>query len=431
MKEYKKVFDSFTQNEITSEVFNITFKKSIPLWPYCRTHIFNIILKETNVFDNISKFSKKIQLSFVFNFIFKGLNISKIFNTKDILIIASDRYGEHEDIYTMGIRNKYKNNYTCWAFSEKKQFKENYLYLDIWKYLFYLISYLASYIIKTPKEVIKLNSYYDFDISSHVRLRLIEFKLWYLFYYLLLKLRKPKKIFIVSGISFSPLIAAANSRNIETYEIQHGVISKYSISYSYPDFIKRNYFFCNNICLFSSYWIDKADFPKGVKQIVIGNNRFYKKIKTEPNAANILIISQKTIANQLQQYLLNRIEELKNYSITYKLHPSEYNDENSLLLELKSKLTNFQIIRNEYSMDYLLERNFICIASYSLSIYEALDCGCLVFVIPTNGIEFIDDLIKSNYVQILDINKSLNFSIQHNRNFVQQLFFERENMDNI
>ncbi len=237
----------------------------------------------------------------------------------------------------------------------------------------------------------------------------LTFKYDFEFYDKLIKKRKPKQIFLVCSYVYKlALIAAAKQNKVETIEIQHGTIDKFHLGYSFPEHNSIDYF-PDKMYFFGEYWKNCMSFPiEEENKIVYGFPYFRKQKKKyatiEKKTGTILIISQGTIGNNLSEFLWKSREFLKDYQITYKLHPGEYDrwkTDYPNLVKL-SELENVTIIDNNNTNLYtfLAESEFV-IGVYSTAIYEALAFDCKVMCVNLPGIDYLEDLIKKDFVKLV------------------------------
>lgn len=100
---------------------------------------------------------------------------------------------------------------------------------------------LSRKFIKTNKfeALDTINSFSNLDIDYRNIMK--RFKVSYFIYKGLFKLYQPKRIFINCYYSNQAIIKAANDLNIETYEVQHGVVTKENINYNSSLILDKSY----------------------------------------------------------------------------------------------------------------------------------------------------------------------------------------------
>src|SRR5690606_8728382 len=61
------------------------------------------------------------------------------------------------------------------------------------------------------------------------------FIIYYKIYHKVFKKVRPKSLYIVVAYYYAPIIKAAKDLGIKVYEVQHGIITKYHLGYSFPN----------------------------------------------------------------------------------------------------------------------------------------------------------------------------------------------------
>ena len=220
--------------------------------------------------------------------------------------------------------------------------------------------------------------------------------------------RKPKKIFVVVAYQNFPIVAAAKDLGIEVIELQHGVIGKYHLGYSFPETSRLNgeiNYFPDKILTFSDYWIKEEFSPISLDNAIpIGfpyfdyQSRNFQNLKK--NEKQILFISQGVIGKFLSEIGYQVACELENYDIIYKLHPGEYETwvNNYPELVKASQLSNVTVIDdNDTPLYKLLAESTYQIGAFSTAIYEGLKFNCKTFLLNSQGIEHVLDLVDEGY----------------------------------
>lgn len=414
-----KIVSLILKSEEESGVFNLKHKKKNLVWPFFRMYFYYGFLEQKSDISTAGSSPKKINLSRILDFLklFKNSKLLSLLTPqkKDNLILSSQRYVDGNEIYTKEIKKVNNGNFLELSFSNRFVFQKGPIYLDIFKIGLKLISRVSHYFFKTPNEVKHFFSLVDAEKSCEIQYRRyrIEYSCWYLIYDLLIKLQKPKKIFLIGGVFLSPLIAVAEKYNIEVIEIQHGVINSFHLSYHFPN-QTRNTFFPHKLLLLSSYWRKKASYPIGVELLNVGNDYFFVNAKKKKHKKTILIIGDGILYKQLINFLnLNLNFFIKNkFEITYKLHPNEVPQwsKRYTKLRLLQETKKIRVVANELPIASLIENSQIVFGVNSTSIYESVDAGSKTFVLDLQSSEYFDDLVDDNVVKKIDPHKPLNLN---------------------
>lgn len=431
-KSIKELIHNILESEKKNNIFSLEFNK-FPIWPYFRMYFFYKYMKDINLYQTPVS---KIEISFIYILnMLKIFNIFKLFKKKDYFILEHSRSNKNGiDIYTDNLVNELnKDNCSFFCFSQLGivNKKNDVIVLDFIKIISKINSkifynfvnnsfyennfndFLKDLDVQNKKKYIKLFKRYHFELI-----------LQYYFYFLLLKLKKTKKVFLTVSYLNLPLVFAAKNLSIEVIEIQHGVISKYHLGYHFPYY--SGDFFPDKLFTFGRYWNESAIFPKESKIVAIGNDFMHinnmQEIEKIPNT--ILIISQGTIGKKLEEYILNNINSLNKYKIYFKLHPSEFNDKNrnyKRLLDIK----NVECITNEFTIQELQLRCEYQIGVYSTAIFEGLEKKCKTILLNEMGVEYMEDLIEKQMVYLINYEDKLKEVLIRVKQPEEILFFEK------
>lgn len=432
-----KIISLILKAEKDSGVFNLKHKKKHLVWPFYRMYFFYSFLKQKTDIGEGGASSKEINISRLLDFLvlLKNSKINRLFipQKKDNLIISSQRFVDGNEIYTKEIKKVNNGNFLELSFSNRFVFKKGPIYLDFIKISLKLISKFSHFILKTPNEVKHFFSLVEANKSCENQYRRyrIEYSCWYLVYDFLIKIQKPKKIFLIGGVYLSPLIAVAEKYNIEVIEIQHGVINSFHLAYHFPGEI-RDTFFPHKLLLLSDYWKTKAMYPIGTELINVGNDYFFVNSKKEKDKKAILIIGDGILYNQLITFLNLNLNLLidSNFKITYKLHPNEVPQwkKRYSALKLLHETEKIRVIGNELPIANLIENSEIVFGVNSTSIYESVDAGCKTFVLDLQSSDYFNDLVNDNVVKKINPYKPLELN---DLNFIPKQtkrFFDASNV---
>ena len=346
------------------------------------------------------------------------LNALTPFPRADVLVVTHPRKvlidGEYQDIYS------------GWLIERLKEQHDNFLLLDVplnWSThpmkLGPNMRKIESFTI-IPKVFYKFfgrNHLYKNEEMVHISKRLKEcfgsdgqvireayeqiniFKADYKHYLKLLGRVQPKKIWIVIGYGNHALIAAARHRGIETEEIQHSLISRHHMNYSFGGREEVPYF-PDRMCLFGRFWYDIAQLPLNKDQIdyYVHPIRRHKAggIRESKND-KIMFLTQPIITKYIVAFIEKMVASrlFDGYQIIVKLHPSEYRDWREREPELaRFAGQGFVKVVDSFEVplyDWFREADTV-IGVASTSVFEALYFGCDVFLLRTPSIKWIGEL---------------------------------------
>lgn len=410
----QKIINKIIEAEQKAGVFNLKHKNKNLVWPFYRMYFYYKYLQTIAKVDELGASSFELnfkQLKKFFKLLLNSNLLKLLGDKKKILIISSQRYLEGKEIYTGVLKDSLNDNYLELSLSVRFEFTKGPVYLDLFKVIFKILSKIFYRFIKTPNEVTLFFHTVGAknNFNKHYLQYRFEYSCWYNFYSLLLKFHKPKKVFYVGGVYFSPLVAAAEELEIETFEIQHGIINKFHLSYHFPN-IHRSTFFPNTLLLFSQYWSDKAIFPRDVELLFLGNNYFFKK-NTMKKPKTLLIVGQGIYYSKLIAFIKQNLSlfNRERFLITYKLHPREIQNWQNRYLDLYQLSLNkeIKVVTYEKSITELLSEHESVIGISSTVIYEAIDSGCKAYILNVQSSEYFSDLEVKGYVKKLNYQKPL------------------------
>jgi hypothetical protein len=247
----------------------------------------------------------------------------------------------------------------------------------------------------------------------------------------LLKIKNPKRIYLINSNAFMSLMEASKRLNIKTIEFQHGAINNSHATYIFKQYNNIRYF-PDKFYYFGKYW--KINYPMPISDSnmhVYGSN--YLELEYKKNNQNlkedktILITSAgSNIDKYLVEYLLKNIKDLNEYTIYYKIHPREYNKKSDKLDKLLS-YNNIRLIKDDLSTHYLMSICKTHLSVGSTTIYEGFLYNCQTFILNESDlINVTEELNKSNYIVLLNkYDKLIDFINNSNiDNIDNSLFFK-------
>ncbi len=234
---------------------------------------------------------------------------------------------------------------------------------------------------------------------------------------------KPKIIYSVASYSYlGDMISAAKVLGIKTIELQHGVISKYHMGYSFPT--DQNLLYYSDVFYsWGNFWNKSVANAFGEVQNN-GFQYFRDMSKIYSNAAKenkILIISQAALGGKIMNETLKLINKFSEFQILYKLHPEEYDMYKKY--PSYSKLASYKnlIFLEECNLYDIMSKSKIQIGVFSTALYEGIGLSCNTFLYNLNGVEYMQDLIDSEYAKVLTVGIDISLK-EFNKNSVNNFF---------
>lgn len=214
--------------------------------------------------------------------------------------------------------------------------------------------------------------------SEDVNRLISDFRIDFIFYSLILKIKKPKAIFITQNGIEKGLFAAAKKSNIPIIEVQHGIIDDAHLAYNYSkkiDYTDNQIYLPTYFFSFSDFWMKGLNLP--VKEIIsMGNSYFFKgqkdkAIKKEvENASGLLVASSDVFGENLKNLVIDLVTIHKDIPVYFKLHPNQF-FEKQYYIDQFSNFENVRVYTNESSVYELLDISKAILVIQSTALYEA------------------------------------------------------------
>ena len=397
----------------------------VKVWQYLRMEIYYLLAKDLGILEqrHVSQQSASVvlrnSLTLVKN-LFVGNPFLMLNKQKDVLVFTHNRSkkikDKFEDIYTKSLVSdlrSLKKSYLCFEKPYQGQHvrKKN---SDI-RYLDFILSasvcYGMIYQIKNKsalevmrKVELEIESYTarSIDLIKLLKKNVGRYKLGYMLYSKLFKRVNPKVIYSVASYSYlGDMIAAAKNLGIQTIELQHGVVSKYHIGYSFPK--KQSLLYYSDVFYsWGEFWnksvvnafdeVEVKGFP-----YFRNNSIYYQGIKKENK---ILVLSQAALGENIMSEMLKLINLCSDFQISYKLHPAEYSSYKKY--SAYSKLSEYDNITffKDSNLYQLMSVSKIQVGVFSTALYEGLGFSCRTYLFNLNGIEYMKDLLDSEYAKV-------------------------------
>lgn len=237
--------------------------------------------------------------------------------------------------------------------------------------------------------------------------RIIKFKIHRKFYLTLLKFLRPRLVVISVSAGNEAFISASQILGLRVIEMQHGSPTLGKLNYDYSSGIKKKYapdFFFGFGQFFSS--INKF-LPSSINYKSIGYPYLQKKINDYANLSltkdesKILFISQPTIDNKLQRFIIKNKKIFEKKQCYIALHPG-YSDLN------RDPFSEIGFLKRLPAASDSLYRGLVecgsVVGGYSTALYEAHAFECKVYVIDELSYGMMDEGVKKGYFNKVFLN---------------------------
>lgn len=434
--------------------------EGLEIWQCIRCSLFDHIISEQNHFHTAhSLITKKDALKFVPKMILNSVFKSPFYTKKNIetIIIENARKitldinGEMVDIdpYTHYFIEKYPNEYEVfeemYLFEHQKSLYSTNRFLDLFSlYNFFIgkrkrvtISEDDMLLLNKINDEFKSNLRVDINLIEYIKKNFKRYHSQYSFYKKLFKKIQPKQLYLVCSYSKGGLIKAAKENNIIVKEFQHGFLNSFHLGYHYPYLVDKDSLvtFPDKLLIFGKFWSDITEFPISKENIIMYgypylnaqvNKGVFKKKRNK-----IIFISQGTIGKELSIFFYKVAKELTNYSFIYKIHPGEklgWKEDYPDLVKA-TLLDNVEVRENSNIYEDFSE-SFVQVGVYSTALFEGIAFDCKTILVSMPGIEYMNDLIGTNYVKLVsdveEFRQALLLSNNNNMSLSKEYFFSQD-----
>lgn len=243
----------------------------------------------------------------------------------------------------------------------------------------------------------------NIDVGRLAYEELTDRRVYLPLYRRLLERVSPEVAFVVVGYGREIFIEACDEADIPVVELQHGTIDKYHLGYSFPG-DREKQFAPDFLFSFGPAWTDGVElpieeenvFPVGYQHL----EREYERYRDTERREEVVFISQGTVGERLSKLAADLAANLqRNRTITYKLHPGEYErwrGEYPWLWE-----SNVNVVADEVPLYELLSRASTQVGVYSTAVYEGIRFGTPTVLVNTNGISHMERLVSEHDVPVV------------------------------
>ncbi len=462
----KNLYEKFIQFEEDKNLFSKKIA-NVLFWERIRFQIFRLILQKRIYFAEVEdKVIKKKDFKLInyylkfHNYLVAILRIRRnpfLVKEHDIILFSNSRRKKQEDGYWWDIYTDHLEkeiNYSTILFEKdiflkyRKPVKtENMVYLTYLDLLVDLKKYFRRSRVKMSDE----EKQYLKNISAEIRSQFgcfidLEYIVYHNlttrkrvmpYYQKLINKIKPKAAIIVCSYGKEDFIEVCKLNMIPVIELQHGVMTRYHVGYSYEKDSAKKSNFPDYLFTFGKYWKEVVSYPitkeklvnVGFPELEIRKQR-YQAVKKKKQ---ILFISQKTIGLKLSKFAVE-LSQIRNfdYRIIYKLHPFEvfsWKENYPWLMHSNIEVVDHQGV----NLYHLFAESEVLVGVYSTAIYEGLSFQMRTFLVNLTGIDYVEHLIQSGIVTKVSKPEEL-VNVLSNKSaerFDAELFFKANSINNI
>ena len=197
----------------------------------------------------------------------------------------------------------------------------------------------------------------------------------------------------MENANLSKLIQYCGKQSIETFDIQHSLISNLNILYKFYISKSYKYLITKNIIIWGEYW--KKFYSNNSRCINIGYLEKKIQFNNTPKKKQIIIISSIYSRKYLIELLKFLSGNLKNYKIIYKLRPEENIDSLKDFINFDKKNVVFLRKLSENALKQKIAQSEYVIGINSTLLIESIGISNII-VYKKDWYKEYDYLIKKN-----------------------------------
>lgn len=406
----KSTFDTFNTIEREYQCHRLNIH-NVYIWPLVRFHIYSEILQKLKLAESAHPRQEKDLVGKILahkNWIWEIFTKNPFFApSRPNILFPHPRRVADRDIYSFFLLENAADEYSVIDFPRAPASKAWVMHK--------MLPYAAGRFLRRfgksirNETLTKLENrlFREFDVTIDIQhiatYRLAYFRIAYLQYYSLFKIKKPERVYVVVGYGHPFLIAAAQDLGIPVIELQHGTITPYHVGYSYPGRPKVAYQ-PDELWCFGRFWCETTELAGNVAPKVIGAP-FLKELKDSNTADKdptlMLFASQGTIGKKLFHMAVEVAKRAPEMNIVFRLHPSERRRDYEVLIQQQTQRDNAfpNNLRLSYHSADETTYDLLAKASYkvgvsSTTLFEAMVFETRVIVVKLPGWEYLKPAIE-------------------------------------
>lgn len=208
-----------------------------------------------------------------------------------------------------------------------------------------------------------------------------------------LRKQRVKNLILVGSVGRAPLVHGAQMSGATVIELQHGVINKYHLGYSWPG-VKPTVGIPDAILTYGNYWSDVT--PLAMKSYITGASWLPTDQSTfDKQDKLVLVTSQGPIGEKLFRFISNSARLLSGYSFIFQLHPSENPSTYQKLAKDFDVPKNLEISESKPGKVYeLMKQAEFSVGVSSTTLFEGMAMGCKTLVVNLASSEYLEDAVN-------------------------------------
>jgi len=267
------------------------------------------------------------------------------------------------------------------------------------------LSQAEKLLLKSIEEGIQSGCGVAIDVEQMVGIDLLRRKTTLPAYLKLLERVRPRISLLVDSSGNETFIEACKTLGIPAVELQHGVMSRYTLSHSYVGEGRVKRTFPDYLFVFGDYWKETIDYPIPKERIwSIGFPYLESELRTCSNAnrkRQLLFISEGTTGGEMSRFAveLAASRDLP-WKIVYKLHPGEYARWRTEYPWLAT--APLEVVDDDTIPLYrLFAESQAQVGVCSTAVFEGLAFGLRTLLLDLPGIEHVEYLLENGFAALV------------------------------
>jgi hypothetical protein len=214
-----------------------------------------------------------------------------------------------------------------------------------------------------------------------------------------LQTHRPTAVVMVANGILKGLFTTARRLDIPVIELQHGLISRLHPYYSYPrgPQYRELQMHPDLLLTFASSWMTRVHFAD-VPTVATGTD-YYRPRAGSGTRPGLLIVSADRYHPVLSAAAKTIAARLPQLPILYKLHPQQYDRAQAIGAEFRGH-SNITVHAGARPISDLFTEVSAMMCIQSTVVYEALQVGLRVFVVPRDNYQIHEDVFE--YVELCE-----------------------------
>jgi len=295
---------------------------------------------------------------------------------------------------------------------------------SLFNWLYRLLHRKQDYSVLLEQINSSLNLKWD---NKTINWHLGHFKSEKLFYTLLFRFSKTKRVYVTQNGIQKALFSAARDSGVQSVEFQHGIIDPGHIAYNYPASIVSGaeIYVPDLLLTFSEFWTQDINYP--VKKIIPAGNTVFANVSAyhkefNPQSKCIGFISSDVFGLKISKLATEYAALNDKDNILFKLHPNEFAMK-SFYDETFRDFPNIRVITNEQPTEEVILSCDAIVLIQSTIAYQALQAGIRLFIYKRMTYYRHAHIFNSPNVQLIDNARQIVVTSDNTRD-ARDVFFE-------